>query len=86
MLQRSPTFVMSLKNGIRIIGGGVYNNTLPVEVADEISAGMPRGVMKLFTQRSTAWLKSVDKDMIDGLTKAGFKTFYGPEASGVAFC
>lgn len=83
MLQRSPTFVMSVDKGQKAFVGGLYGEDgPPTPLADRLAESSPKYVAKLFHKRIWKALQLEDKDLLDGLAKAGFKAWGGPEDSG----
>ncbi|KAK9321837.1 hypothetical protein V1517DRAFT_325279 [Lipomyces orientalis] len=83
MLQRSPTFVMTVKNGMPILNGTLFSeHGPPTEIADRIAESTPKFVAKLFHQRLIPQIASLDADLLSGLEKAGFKTTQGEDGSG----
>ncbi|RSH90305.1 hypothetical protein EHS25_001639 [Saitozyma podzolica] len=83
MLQRSPTFVMSVDKGQEMIVGGLYGPNGPTtHVADRIAESNPKFVAKLFHKRIIQDLKVHDGKLLDGLASKGFKTWQGPDDSG----
>lgn len=83
MLQRSPTFVMSVSKGMPMMVGGLYGeNTPPTDIADRIAESNPKFVAKLFHKRIIPELAKADAELLDGLDRVGFKAWAGPEGSG----
>lgn len=87
MLQRSPTYVMSIKNGMKHFVEGAYNedthsNMRPLDLRSEAT---PKSIVKLFHKRIVQTVAGLDKDMLDGLRKAGFQAYLGPEDTGLLF-
>lgn len=83
MLQRSPTFVMSVSKGMEMMVSGLYGeNTPPTDLADRIAESNPKLVAKLYHKRIIPKLAEVDGELLSGLEKAGFKAWSGPEGSG----
>ncbi|KAK7207672.1 hypothetical protein BZA70DRAFT_271905 [Myxozyma melibiosi] len=83
ILQRSPTYVMSLKNGIEFYNKGAYQDDgPPIEQSDEMVETLPHPVSKAYFQRFVPMIAEKDKEMIEGLNAAGFKTWLGPQGSG----
>ncbi|KAG7530601.1 hypothetical protein FFLO_04903 [Filobasidium floriforme] len=83
MLQRSPTFVMSVSKGMEMMVSGLYGeNTPPTDLADRIAESNPKLVAKMYHQRIIPKLAQVDGELLSGLEKAGFKAWSGPEGSG----
>lgn len=54
----------------------------PIEVLDRITDSLPKQVGKYFHQRGVKHLAEADKEILDGLKKAGFKTWPGPDGTG----
>lgn len=83
MLQRTPTFVMSVDKGQKQMVSGLYNeNMTSVDLQDRIGESNPKFVVKLFHKRLIQVLKEQDKELLEGLQKRGFKSWSGPEDSG----
>ncbi|CCH42836.1 putative dimethylaniline monooxygenase [Wickerhamomyces ciferrii] len=82
MLQRSPTFVMSVKKGMPIVTGGYREDGPDIETADLSGESIPKYVAKLYHQHLIKLIEEEDKDLLAGLAKAGFKTTRGEDDSG----
>ncbi|KAI6029338.1 FAD/NAD(P)-binding domain-containing protein [Pisolithus microcarpus] len=83
MVQRSSTYVMSAKEGIPRLTGGLYlENGPPTDIADRINASFPNHLLKLVHQRVVKDLAEADRDTLDGLRKVGFKLNMGEDDSG----
>ncbi|KAI6046326.1 FAD/NAD(P)-binding domain-containing protein [Pisolithus marmoratus] len=83
MIQRSSTYVMSAKEGIPRLTGGLYHeNGLPTDIADRVTASFPNFLLKLVHQRVVKDLAEADRDILDGLHKVGFKLNMGDDDSG----
>ncbi|KAF5380611.1 hypothetical protein D9615_004633 [Tricholomella constricta] len=84
MYQRSSTYVISAKAIAGLLGGRVYKEGANLEHADRVNASLTYTVTKLLHKRITPYLaQTVDKDILDELNKAGFKTNLGPEDAGI---
>jgi hypothetical protein len=55
-------------------------------VADRIANAMPVVPGEELSRRAAEKLEELDKDMLDGLEKAGFKTYRGQRKTGVSTC
>lgn len=65
---------------------GLYNERTPnIDVADRIGESMPKAVVKLMHKRLIPQIADADRELLDGLEKAGFVTTDGPEGSGFLF-
>lgn len=62
---------------------GLYGeNTPPTDIADRIAESNPKLVAKLFHKRIIPELAKADAELLDGLARAGFNAWSGPEGSG----
>ncbi|CRL22061.1 FAD-dependent pyridine nucleotide-disulphide oxidoreductase [Penicillium camemberti] len=84
MVQRSTTCIIS-SAAIRKIGlRGLYEEDgPPVADADLLLHGTPTPVMKALQIHITAQEAEHDKELLDGLAKAGFKVDRGPNGAGL---
>lgn len=86
IVQRSSTHVVSSKAITDIALKGVYSEDAPpVDDADMIIHGMPNTLLKAIQVQVGALQRDYDKELLDGLTKAGFKLDDGPDGSGLFF-
>ncbi|KZT24304.1 FAD/NAD(P)-binding domain-containing protein [Neolentinus lepideus HHB14362 ss-1] len=82
MVQRSPTYIMSVKEGVPRVYH-IYNEGGPsLENADLITASYPNPLLKLMHQRLTNIIAEADETILDGLRRRGFKLSMGDEGSG----
>ena len=72
----------SLSLTVSQVGGLYGEHTPPTDLADRIAESNPKLVAKLYHKRIIPKLAEADADLLDGLAKAGFKTWSGPEGSG----
>ncbi|PPR06695.1 hypothetical protein CVT24_013028 [Panaeolus cyanescens] len=83
MIQRSSTYVISAKTGWEVLMKGVYwEGGLPTEVADRVTASFPMFQSLELSARRTKYIAHLDKEILDGLNKVGFKTNLGIRDSG----
>lgn len=86
LLQRSPTYVMSLTHSVqRMLGNYAPNeNGIRPDLDEQDRAwfSMPTGPAEELGRRNAAVLEDLDKDMLAGLNKAGFKTWRGQRGTG----
>ncbi|KAJ7094555.1 hypothetical protein B0H15DRAFT_127960 [Mycena belliarum] len=83
MFQRSSTYIMTTKNGWRILMEGVYSeNAPPTDVADRLNASYPNRLMELLAPRKTLEIAEADKELLDGLRKRGFRLNLGYKNAG----
>jgi hypothetical protein len=63
--------------------GSLYSEHGPsIELADKIAESTPKFVVKLMHQRIIPKLAELDKDILEGIRKAGFQTTSGEDGSG----
>ncbi|KAF7352602.1 hypothetical protein MVEN_01225700 [Mycena venus] len=83
MFQRSSTYVMTTKNGWRVLFEGVYSeNAPPADVADRLNASIPNRLTELLAPRKTLEIADADKELLDGLRKRGFRLNLGYKDAG----
>lgn len=80
MVQRSPTYVVSLKEAQKVYA--IYNEGIPFEDCDLIATAMPYPVLRHAYQLSTAEMRNNDRDLLAGLRSRGFKLTYGEDDTG----
>lgn len=87
LLQRSPTYVMSLTHSVpRAIGHyEPKNGKRPdIEEADRVTFATPTGPGEELGRRNAEVLERLDKDLLDALHAKGFKTYRGQRGTGNA--
>ncbi|KIR51727.1 flavin-containing monooxygenase [Cryptococcus gattii Ru294] len=86
LLQRSPTYVMSLTHSVpRALGHyePKGQERPDLDACDRISYATPVGPGEEMGRRGAIELEELDKEMLDGLKAKGFKTWRGQRATGV---
>ncbi|GAB7333455.1 hypothetical protein MBLNU13_g05053t1 [Cladosporium sp. NU13] len=84
MVQRSTTHVVSSKAITDVGLKGLFSEHGPqVDEADILLHGLPTPVLKALQVKVCALQAEHDKDMLAGLTKAGFKVDSGPDGAGL---
>ncbi|KZT68978.1 FAD/NAD(P)-binding domain-containing protein [Daedalea quercina L-15889] len=74
MVQRGSTCVASANAVDKHVFGITFNEKYAIEDADFLSNSMPPGLgLEMAITSGTARFKAMDKDLFDGLTKAGLK-------------
>lgn len=74
---------MSSEAGIDVLLGGLYDEGGPeTEDADLLFMSYPNQMLKSLHLDATKEISRRDKDLLEGLTKAGFKLDQGPDDSG----
>ncbi|KAL8904202.1 MAG: hypothetical protein Q9171_007133 [Xanthocarpia ochracea] len=84
IVQRSSTYVMSSKNGLDVLLGGLYEEGGPeTEDADLIFMSIPNAMLKRMHQDATAEITRRDETLRKGLKQAGFNLDDGPDEAGL---
>ncbi|KAF5328737.1 hypothetical protein D9619_011498 [Psilocybe cf. subviscida] len=83
MVQRGPTYIMSIKNGWDVLfKGGYVEGGPPVEVVDRVVESMPHFMAADFNVIRARQIAEMDKELLDGLHRVGFRTNMGIKNSG----
>ena len=82
MLQRSSTCVVSVEPGAARAYSIYAEDGPPVEDADFVSNSMPFPLLTEFHKELTKRIADMDRDLLDGLRKAGFALDFGEDDSG----
>jgi len=83
IVQRSSTYIMSSKEGLDVLLKGLYEEGGPsTEDADLMFMSIPNKMLKRMHVDATKEIARRDKDLLEGLAKAGFKLDHGPDDSG----
>ncbi|KAI1113400.1 hypothetical protein F5Y14DRAFT_214034 [Nemania sp. NC0429] len=86
IIQRSSTTVMSSKSVLQLVfGSSYYEGGPPVEQADLASYSVPQEVSKANHADVNTLQQAFDREILEGLNKAGFKTDRGPMDCGLIF-
>lgn len=84
MIQRSSTLVVSAKANLEVgLSDLYYEGGPPVEDADMVLHSIPNPVLKRLNVDAMARMAERDKEILDGLEKAGFKLDKGPDDAGL---
>ncbi|KAF2476283.1 putative flavin-containing monooxygenase YUCCA3 [Lindgomyces ingoldianus] len=84
MLQRRGTYVIQASKGLFMLHEGLYDETgPPTEDADIYSQSLPIPVQFALNVDGTKHIAEVEKENLEGLTKAGFKIDFGHDGSGI---
>ncbi|KAL8877954.1 MAG: hypothetical protein Q9198_004135, partial [Flavoplaca austrocitrina] len=83
IVQSLSTYVMSSKNGLDVLLGGLYEEGGPqTEDADRMFMSIPNAMLKRMHQDAKAEISRRDEKILKGLEKAGFKLDDGPDDTG----
>jgi putative flavoprotein involved in K+ transport len=80
MIQRSKTYVVSLKEAQSVYA--IYSEGIPFEDCDLLATSFPYPVLQRSYQLSTARGRKVDKALLEGLEKRGFRLHFGEDETG----
>jgi Pyridine nucleotide-disulphide oxidoreductase len=80
IIQRSKTYVVSLKEAQSVYA--IYSEGIPFDDCDLLATSFPYPVLQRAYQLSTAKGRMVDRKLIAGLEKRGFKIWYGEDETG----
>jgi cation diffusion facilitator CzcD-associated flavoprotein CzcO len=81
MLQRGPCCVISLEPGAAMVYR-LYREGLPIEDVDLVNAAIPYPMLEDTFRFITRKAAELDKDLLDDLSNAGFKTYFGRDGTG----
>jgi len=84
MIQRSPTTIVSVEPSAQI-PYALYDEGPSLEDCDLIVTAMPLELTKQSHRLITAQVKELDKELLDGLARVGFKTDFGDDDTGWQF-
>ncbi|KAG6003794.1 hypothetical protein E4U43_000863 [Claviceps pusilla] len=86
LVQRSSATIASSRAITDIALKGLYSEDgPPVDDADMILHSMPNSMLKAIQVEVVKLQREHDKDLLEGLAKAGFKTDNGPDEAGLFF-
>jgi cation diffusion facilitator CzcD-associated flavoprotein CzcO len=72
LLQRSPTLILNIEPSAQLVYG-LYEEGLPLEDTDVLTASFPFAMLKAFHRTKAAEARALDKPLLDGLARAGFQ-------------
>ena len=84
MVQRSPTLVVNIEPSAQL-PYGLYNEGPSLEDCDFITLSMPTPLVREAHVRFTEQSADLDKDLLVGLEKIGFKLDFGEDGTGWQF-
>ncbi|MGJ4953721.1 flavin-containing monooxygenase [Bradyrhizobium sp. HKCCYLS20291] len=83
MVQRAPTLVTNIEPSAQLAYAAYNDGT--VEDNDLIAASMPLALGRRSHQMLTAQSKQLDQELLDGLTRIGFRLDFGEDGTGWQF-
>ena len=84
LVQRSPTMIVNVEPSAQL-PYALYGEGLPLEDSDLLAAAMPFQLMRKSHQLITGQIKLLDKEILDGLSRVGFRTDFNWDESGWQF-
>lgn len=84
LVQRSPTLVVSIEPSAQL-AYAMYNEGPPLEDCDLIASATSWPLARRAHYLLTEQAKCLDRELLEGLERAGFELDYGPEGTGWQF-
>jgi cation diffusion facilitator CzcD-associated flavoprotein CzcO len=84
MVQRSPTTIVNIEPSAQL-PYALYEEGPPLEDCDLITASMPLPLTRQAHRMLTERTREIDKELLDGLARVGFKTDFGEDGTGWQF-
>jgi putative flavoprotein involved in K+ transport len=84
LVQRSPTLIVNIEPSAQL-AYTLYDEGPPLDDCDLIAASMPFALVRKSHIALTEQGRKLDKDLLDGLTRVGFKLDFGADGSGWQF-
>lgn len=84
LVQRSPTLVVNIEPSAQL-PYTLYSEGLALEDCDLITLSMPTPLVRQAHVNYTEQSKELDKDLLEGLRKVGFKLDFGDDGTGWQF-
>ncbi|HEV8612482.1 MAG TPA: NAD(P)/FAD-dependent oxidoreductase, partial [Gemmatimonadales bacterium] len=84
LVQRNPTLIVNIEPSAQL-PYALYNEGAPLEDCDLIAASMPLPLARKSHRALTAQARELDKELLDGLQRVGFKLDFGDDGTGWQF-
>ncbi|KAJ5291613.1 hypothetical protein N7478_000864 [Penicillium angulare] len=85
MLQRSGTYVITADKGVFMMHEGLHEDGgPPTEECDIVSESLPFPVQFALSVHGTKRFADAEKEILDGLRRAGFQLDFGPDGAGIS--
>ncbi len=84
LVQRSPTLIVSVEPSAQL-PYALYDEGPPLEDCDLVTSSIPYGPLKTAHQMITERTKVLDRELLDGLRRRGFRIDFGPDDTGWQF-
>jgi len=84
LVQRNPTLIVNIEPSAQL-PYTLYDEGLPLEDCDLITASMPLALARTSHIMMTEQARRLDRDLLDGLERVGFKLDFGEDGTGWQF-
>jgi len=84
LVQRSPTLIVNIEPSAQL-AYALYDEGPPLEDCDLVTVSVPLPLLKKAHQRQTARAKELDRPLLEGLARIGFKLDFGEDETGWQF-
>ena len=84
LVQRSPTLIVNIEPSAQL-PYALYDEGPPLEDCDLITTSMPLALARKSHIRLTEQAKKLDRELLDGLERVGFKLDFGEDGTGWQF-
>ena len=84
LVQRSSTLIVNIEPSAQL-PYALYDEATPLEDCDLITTSMPLALAKESHIRFTEQARNLDRDLLDGLERKGFKLDFGEDGTGWQF-
>lgn len=82
MVQRSPTLVTNVEPAAQLYDGIYYGPGPSLDDRDLVNTSVPLQMMKQAHKKLTAKSRELDREMLEGLERIGFKLEFGEDGTG----
>jgi Pyridine nucleotide-disulphide oxidoreductase len=84
LVQRSSTMIVNVEPSAQL-QYALYDEGLPLEDCDLITTSMPLSLVRKSHKALTETARNIDKELLDGLERRGFKLDFGEDGTGWQF-
>jgi putative flavoprotein involved in K+ transport len=84
LVQRSPTLIVNVEPSAQL-PYALYDEGIPLEDCDLITASVPLSLARRSHQLITEQAKKLDRELLEGLERVGFKLDFGEDGTGWQF-
>jgi putative flavoprotein involved in K+ transport len=84
LVQRSPTLVVNIEPSAQL-AYALYDEGLPLDDSDLLASSMPFSLLRRVHKQLTETARNLDRDVLDGLQRVGFRLDFGEDGTGWQF-